>query len=99
MEKQTLLKFATSSSYYAMPATRFLGANLTDANSLEIRFSKLNGEVEDNIFKCTFADGMAKEACEVLAGALSDRKKGILTIADDINGVYIHPFIAFEAIS
>tara|TARA_R110001592_G_scaffold125324_2_gene335205 strand:- start:640 stop:939 length:300 start_codon:yes stop_codon:yes gene_type:complete len=99
MEKQTLLKFATGSSYYTMPATRFLGVNLTDADSIQIQFQKLNGEVADNLFKCTFEAGMAKEACEVLAGALSSRKKGILTIADDINGVYLHPFIAFEAIS
>jgi|TARA_R110002124_G_scaffold280573_1_gene453957 hypothetical protein len=81
------------------PARNFLGLDMTDANTMQVSFKKEDGSANAAIVSLTIAAGKAKEAAEVLAGALAGQSRGLTIIADTENSNFLYPFTVVESIA
>ena len=81
------------------PAKNFLGCDMADADTMQISFKKEDGSANAAIVSLTIAAGKAKEAAEVLAGALAGQSRGLTIIADTENSNFLYPFTAIESIA
>ena len=72
---------------------------MTDATSMQVSFLKEDGAADAAIVDLTIASGKAKEAAEVLAGALAGQSRGLTIIADTENSKFLYPFEAVATIS
>ena len=98
--ENTLLYFSKDADERGIyPAKNFLGCDMTDADTMQVSFLKEDGTADAAIVSLTIAAGKAKEACEVLAGALSGQKKGLTIVADTENSKFIYPFTVVESIA
>lgn len=99
MEK-TLLYFSKDQDERgAYLASNFLGCDMTDATTMQVSFLKETGAADAAIVSLTIAAGTAKEACEVLAGALAGQKKGLTIVADTENSKFMYPITAVASIA
>ena len=100
MAKENLLYFSKDANergcYFAK---NFLGCDMTDADTMQLSFSKEDGAADAAIVSLTIAAGKAKEACEVLAGALANRGGKLTIVADTENSKFLYPFTAIEGIA
>lgn len=100
MAKETMLYFSRDGDERGMyPAKNFLGLDMADADSMQVSFLEEDGSEDAVIVKLTIATGKAKEAAEVLAGALAGQSRGLTIIADAENNNFLYPFIAIEEIA
>ena len=100
MAKETMLYFSLDANERAIyPARNFLGLDMTDAASMQLSFLKEDGTLDAAIVDLTIASGKAKEAAEVLAGALAGQSRGLTIIADTENSNFLYPFTAVATIS
>jgi hypothetical protein len=100
MAKETMLYFSLDANERAIyPARNFLGLDMTDADTMKVSFLKETGTADAAIVSLTIAAGKAKEAAEVLAGALAGQSRGLTIIADTENSKFLHPFTAIESIA
>ncbi len=81
------------------PARNFLGVDMTDATSMQISFLKEDGSLDAAIVDLTIASGKAKEAAEVLAGALAGQSRGLTIVADTENSNFLYPFTEIVTIT
>lgn len=95
--KETLLYFANDDDERAVyPARNFLGIDLIDNLSMQVSFKKEDGTLNAAIVDLQILPGTntgQKEVAEALAGALAGNSGGLTIVADDDNGVYLHPNI------
>ena len=82
----------------SVPAKNFLGVDLADADTMQVSFLEEDGTLDAVIVSLTFT-GTAKAAAEALADILGSGTRGLITVADGVNGVYAHPFTAIEGIA
>ena len=100
MAKETMLYFSKDDNERAIyPARNFLGIDMTDATSMQVSFLKETGSANAAIVDLTIQSGKAKEAAEVLAGALAGQSRGLTIIADAENNIFLHPFTAIASIT
>jgi len=102
MKKQTLLYFAKDADeQICLPARNFIGMETNAAAGVDISFMEEDGTAGKVLIDCHInSDITIKEASKALAAALAGDEKGkLLTIADDVNGVYLYPFVSCETIS
>jgi len=102
MKKQTLLYFAKDEDeQICLPAKAFMGMEPNSAAGVDISFMEEDGTAGKVLIDCHInSDITIKEASKALAAALAGDEKGkLLTIADDVNGVYLYPFVSCETIS
>ena len=100
MAKETMLYFSKRHDLRAVfPARNYLGIDMSDATSMQISFLKQDGTADATIVDMTIDTGKAKEAAEVLAGALAGQSRGLTIIADTENNNFLHPFTAVEGIA
>ena len=102
MKKQTLLYFAKDEDeQICLPAKAFMGMEPNSAAGVDISFMEEDGTAGKVLIDCNInSDITIKEASKALAAALAGDEKGkLLTIADDVNGVYLYPFVSCETIS
>ena len=102
MKKQTLLYFAKDADeQICLPARNFIGMEPNAAAGVDISFMEEDGTAGKVLIDCHIdSNSTIKEASKQLAAALAGEEKGkLLTIADDVNGVYLHPFVSCETIS
>ena len=102
MKKQTLLYFAKNATeQICLPAKAFMGMEPNAAAGVDISFMEEDGSAGKVLMDCHInSSSTIKEASEALAAALAGDEKGkLLTIADDVNGVYLYPFVSCETIS
>lgn len=96
----TLLYFSKDANERGTyPAKNFLGCDMTDATSMQVSFLKEDGTLDAAIVDLTITAGKAKEACEVLAGALAGQSRGLTIIADTENSNFLYPFTAVATIT
>ena len=96
----TLLYFSKDADERGVyPAKNFLGVDMTDADTMQVSFLKEDGTANAAIVSLTVATGKAKEAAEVLAGALAGQSRGLTIIADAENSNFLYPFTAIEGIA
>ena len=72
---------------------------MEDATSMQVSFLKETGSANAAIVDLTIQSGKAKEAAEVLAGALAGQSRGLTIIADAENNNFLHPFTAVHSIT
>tara|TARA_R110000822_G_scaffold5394_2_gene22979 strand:+ start:861 stop:1172 length:312 start_codon:yes stop_codon:yes gene_type:complete len=102
MKKQTLLYFAMNQNeQICLPARNFIGMEPNAAAGVDISFMEEDGTAGKVLMDCHIdTNSTIKEASKLLAAALAGDEKGkLLTIADDVNGVYLYPFVSCESIS
>tara|TARA_A200000159_G_scaffold161446_1_gene183413 strand:+ start:246 stop:548 length:303 start_codon:yes stop_codon:yes gene_type:complete len=100
MAKETMLYFSKDDNERAIyPARNFLGVDMTDATSMQISFLKEDGSLDAAIVDLTIASGKAKEAAEVLAGALAGQSRGLTIVADTENSNFLYPFTEIVTIT
>lgn len=100
MAKETMLYFSLDANERGVyPARNFLGLDMTDATSMQVSFKQEDGSADAVIVDLTIAAGKAKEAAEVLAGALAGQSRGLTIIADTENSNFLYPFEAVATIS
>ena len=102
MKKQTLLYFAKDADeQICLPARSFIGMEPNAAAGVDISFMEEDGTAGKVLIDCHIdSNSTIKEASKQLAAALAEDKKAkLLTIADDVNGVYLYPFVSCETIS
>jgi len=96
----TLLYFSKDANERGVyPAKNFLGVDMADGDSMQISFLKEDGTADAAIVDLTIDTGKAKEAAEVLAGALAGQSRGLTIIADTENSNFLYPFTAIASIS
>jgi len=100
MEKETFLLFLRDENESMMvPARNFLGVDAdTDTTTLQVSFLKEDGAADAAIVTLGFT-GAVKEACKALAGALAGQNRGLIVVADDRDGKYLHPFNVVDSIA
>jgi len=100
MAKETMLYFSKDADERAVyPARNFLGVDMADADTMQVSFLEEDGTGDAVIVSLTIAAGKAKEAAEVLAGALAGQSRGLTIIADTENSNFLYPFTAIESIA
>jgi hypothetical protein len=100
MAKETMLYFSKDANERGMyPAKNFLGLDMTDADTMQVSFKEEDGSADAVIVSLTIAAGKAKEAAEVLAGALAGQSRGLTIIADTENSNFLYPFTVVESIA
>jgi len=100
MAKETMLYFSLDANERAVyPARNFLGVDMADADTMQVSFLEEDGTGDAVIVSLTIAAGKAKEAAEVLAGALAGQSRGLTIIADTENSNFLYPFTAIESIA
>ena len=102
MKKQTLLYFAKNADeQICLPARNFIGMEPNAAAGVDVSFMEEDGTAGKVLIDCHIdSNSTIKEASKQLAAALAEDKKAkLLTIADDVNGVYLYPFVSCETIS
>mgnify|MGYP003112100311 CR=1 FL=1 len=100
MAKETMLYFSKDNNERGVyPARNFLGLDMADADTMQVSFLEEDGTLDAVIVSLTIATGKAKEAAEVLAGALAGQSRGLTIIADTENNNFLHPFTAVEGIA
>jgi len=100
MAKETMLYFSKDANERAVyPARNFLGIDMADADTMQVSFLEEDGTADAVIVSLTIAAGKAKEAAEVLAGALAGQSRGLTIIADTENSKFLYPFTAIESIA
>ncbi len=100
MAKETMLYFSLDANERGVyPARNFLGLDMTDATSMKVSFKQEDGSADAVIVDLTIAAGKAKEAAEVLAGALAGQSRGLTIIADTENSNFLYPFEAIASIA
>ncbi len=102
MKKQTLLYFARDEDeQICLPARNFIGMEANAAAGVDISFMEEDGTTGKVLIDCHInSSETIKEASKQLAAALAGDEKGkLLTIADDVNGVYLYPFASCQSIS
>ena len=100
MAKETMLYFSLDANERGMyPAKNFLGLDMTDADTMKVSFKEEDGSADAVNILLTIAAGKAKEAAEVLAGALAGQSRGLTIIADTENSNFLYPFTVVESIS
>ena len=102
MKKQTLLYFAKDEDeQICLPAKNFIGMEPNAAAGVDISFMEEDGTAGKVLIDCHIdSNSTIKEASKLLAAALAGDEKGkLLTIADDVNGVYLYPFVSCEEIN
>ena len=100
MAKEIMLYFSKDDNERGVyPAKNFLGLDMTDADTMQVSFKKEDGSQAKAIIDLTIATGKAKEAAEVLAGALAGQSRGLTIIADKENSNFLHPFTNIESIA
>ena len=82
-----------------VPVKNYLGVDMSDADTMQVSFMEEDGTNDAVIVALTIEAGKAKEACEVLAGAMASGSRSLITVADGVNGKFLHPFTAIESIS
>ncbi len=84
-----------------VPAKNFLGVDMGNATTMQVSFKEEDGTKDAVIVVLEIAagGGKAKEACEVLAGAMASGSRSLITVADGVNGKFLHPFTAITGIS
>ena len=100
--KETLLFFEQGGSdgkRGVFPARNFLGLDMASATSMQVSFAKYIGDGNASIIALTIQAGKAKEAAEVIAGALAGQNRGLITVGDGNNGNYLYPFTAITQIN
>jgi len=101
MKKQTLLYFVEDEdSAICVPARNFIGMEPNAAAGVDISFMEEDGTAGKVLIDCHIdSNSTIKEASKLLAAALAGDEKGkLLTIADDVNGVYLYPFVSCQNI-
>ncbi len=100
MAKETMLYFSLDANERGMyPAKNFLGLDMTDADTMQVSFKDKDGSADAVIVSLTIVAGKAKEAAEVLAGALAGQSRGLTIIADTENSNFLYPFEAIASIA
>jgi len=100
MAKETMLYFSKDANERAVyPVRNFLGIDMADADTMQVSFLEEDGTADAVIVSLTIAAGKAKEAAEVLAGALAGQSRGLTIIADTENSKFLYPFTAIESIA
>tara|TARA_R100000458_G_C8260719_1_gene236247 strand:+ start:1004 stop:1306 length:303 start_codon:yes stop_codon:yes gene_type:complete len=100
MVKETMLYFSKDDNERGVyPARNFLGIDMGDADTMQVSFKKETGAQDKAIIDLTIATGKAKEAAEVLAGALAGQSRGLTIIADKERSNFLYPFTAIESIA
>lgn len=88
---ESLLYFAENStaanSGAIMPASRFLGMTLIDANTALLTFKDTTNTAKRTLCTVDFTAGTFKEACQAIAGALNSNTMTV--VADEANGIYL----------
>ena len=102
MKKQTLLYFAKNADeQICLPARNFIGMEPNAAAGVDVSFMEEDGTAGKVLIDCHIdSNSTIKEASKQFAAALAgDKKAKLLTIADDVNGVYLYPFVSCEEIN
>jgi len=102
MKKQTLLYFAKDADeQICLPARNFIGMEPNAAAGVDISFMEEDGTAGKVLIDCHIDSSKTiKEASKQLAAALAGDKKGsLITVADDVNGVHLFPFVSCQTIS
>lgn len=82
-----------------VPARSFLGIDMHDADTMQVSFNEEDGTADAVIVALTIASGKQKEAAEALANAMAGDTRGLITVADGVNSIFMHPFTAIESIN
>ena len=100
MAKETMLYFSLDENERAVyPARNFLGLDMSSATRMQASFLKEDGALDAAIVNLNIASGKAKEAAEVLAGALAGNSGGLAIIADTENSKFLYPFESIHNIT
>tara|TARA_R110002167_G_scaffold62800_1_gene177242 strand:+ start:52 stop:372 length:321 start_codon:yes stop_codon:yes gene_type:complete len=88
---ESLLYFAedtgAADSGAIMPASRFLGMTLVDANTAKLTFKDPTNTAKRTLCTVDFTAGTFKEACQAIAGSLNSNTMTV--VADEVNGIYL----------
>ena len=102
MKKQTLLYFAKDADeQICLPARNFIGMETNASAGVDISFMEEDGTAGKVLIDCHIdSNETIKEASKALAAALAGDEKGsLITVADDVNGIHLFPFVSCQTIS
>lgn len=81
-------------------ASRFMSAEIASASTVELRFKAGNNAAKNSVVTLTVPANLGttaalnfKAICKQLSGMLNSAKGNMFVLADEVNGVYMDPFV------